>query len=423
MTPPIHPNGSQITGNSERLATCGFATVMTARIFSGRWGILRGGRLRFDPSGFGRYAPPWIVADCAGMRSCTRDCGRPRHRRHDTGCRALVRGYHLDVHLERVLRARPASRHDRRLLTASRRPRSSAAAEGSRTRASRTSLMSPAVTRVMNALGGPSSVNLLLTGHSHFDHSFDTATWSALTGARIIGSMTTCLQAQAERIPADRCTAVSGGETITLGRRRHDARGPLEPQRRSRGEPGAAQCRRARRGAARPIRRPAVCGLASPRISPTAAVIARYLFTVDSAGRALQLVLPELRQRRRSPRADRRRRPELRRADRQSRRGDEGGGTRVGRPMDRHRRACRSRRSCCRCSSPRAYLPVHWDGLYGAVSSGRAEALRRCAVGGAARQDARDAREAGAIHGQVAARSLRDHADRKPGVKKALGFQ
>ena len=31
------------------------------------------------------------------------------------------------------------------------------------------------VTRVMNALGGPSSVNLLLTGHSHFDHSFDTA--------------------------------------------------------------------------------------------------------------------------------------------------------------------------------------------------------------------------------------------------------
>src|SRR6185503_11938729 len=73
-----------------------------------------------------------------------------------------------------------------------------------------------AVTRVMKAIGGPSSVNLLLTGHSHFDHSFDTATWSALTGARIIGSKTTCLQAQAERIPADRCTAVSGGETFTL---------------------------------------------------------------------------------------------------------------------------------------------------------------------------------------------------------------
>src|SRR5207237_7833343 len=43
------------------------------------------------------------------------------------------------------------------------------------------------VSRVHAALGGPSRVNLLLTGHSHFDHSFDTATWSALTGAPIIG--------------------------------------------------------------------------------------------------------------------------------------------------------------------------------------------------------------------------------------------
>ena len=60
----------------------------------------------------------------------------------------------------------------------------------------------PAITRVMNALGGPSQVNLLLTGHSHFDHSFDTAAWSRLTGARIIGSKTTCLQAQAQGVHA-----------------------------------------------------------------------------------------------------------------------------------------------------------------------------------------------------------------------------
>lgn len=73
-----------------------------------------------------------------------------------------------------------------------------------------------AVTRVLNALGGPAQVNLLLTGHSHFDHSFDTATWSALTSAPIIGSRTTCLQAQAQRIPADRCTVVVGGETIKV---------------------------------------------------------------------------------------------------------------------------------------------------------------------------------------------------------------
>ncbi|MES1256516.1 MAG: hypothetical protein ABUS56_12950 [Acidobacteriota bacterium] len=73
-----------------------------------------------------------------------------------------------------------------------------------------------AVTRVLTALGGPSSVNLLLTGHSHFDHSFDTATWASLTGARIIGAKTTCLQALAEHIPEARCTAVYGGERMRL---------------------------------------------------------------------------------------------------------------------------------------------------------------------------------------------------------------
>jgi L-ascorbate metabolism protein UlaG (beta-lactamase superfamily) len=73
-----------------------------------------------------------------------------------------------------------------------------------------------AVTRVFDVLGGRSSVNVLLTGHSHFDHSFDTATWSTLTGARIIGSKTTCFQAMAERVPASRCTPIYGGETIAL---------------------------------------------------------------------------------------------------------------------------------------------------------------------------------------------------------------
>jgi L-ascorbate metabolism protein UlaG (beta-lactamase superfamily) len=73
-----------------------------------------------------------------------------------------------------------------------------------------------AVTHVLQALGGAANVNLLLTGHSHFDHSFDTPTWSRLTNAPIIGSQTTCLQAQALQIPAARCRAVSGGEAIHL---------------------------------------------------------------------------------------------------------------------------------------------------------------------------------------------------------------
>jgi hypothetical protein len=74
-----------------------------------------------------------------------------------------------------------------------------------------------AVARVLDALGGPSTISLLLTGHSHWDHSFDTATWSQLTGAPIIGSKTTCLEAIAQGIPEDRCQAIYGGEKLETG--------------------------------------------------------------------------------------------------------------------------------------------------------------------------------------------------------------
>ena len=73
-----------------------------------------------------------------------------------------------------------------------------------------------AVARVLGALGGATRINLLLTGHSHFDHSFDIATWSRLTGAPIYGSRTTCFQAVAGNVPEDRCTPVLGGEQITV---------------------------------------------------------------------------------------------------------------------------------------------------------------------------------------------------------------
>jgi len=73
------------------------------------------------------------------------------------------------------------------------------------------------VKRVLGAItGDASTIGLLLTGHSHFDHAFDTATWSALTGAPIIGARSTCLQAQAQAIPVDRCTTVVGGEKIAV---------------------------------------------------------------------------------------------------------------------------------------------------------------------------------------------------------------
>lgn len=75
-----------------------------------------------------------------------------------------------------------------------------------------------AVREVFDALGGRRAVNLLITGHSHFDHSFDTPVWARLSGAPIIGSPTTCLQVRAAKIPAKRCRAVFGGERIAVGR-------------------------------------------------------------------------------------------------------------------------------------------------------------------------------------------------------------
>jgi hypothetical protein len=75
-----------------------------------------------------------------------------------------------------------------------------------------------AVREVFEAIGGKPAVKLLLTGHSHFDHSFDTPTWAKLSGARIVGSPTTCLQSRAAGLAARRCKPVYGGEKISLAR-------------------------------------------------------------------------------------------------------------------------------------------------------------------------------------------------------------
>ena len=77
---------------------------------------------------------------------------------------------------------------------------------------------SAVVARVLAAIGGPSTVRTVLSGHSHFDHSFDTAMWSKLTGAAIIGPRSTCLQVVAQDVPPARCRAVQGGEQLALAR-------------------------------------------------------------------------------------------------------------------------------------------------------------------------------------------------------------
>src|SRR5204863_5364069 len=72
----------------------------------------------------------------------------------------------------------------------------------------------PSVTRVKDALLGGAKLDYLLAGHSHFDHTWDTPTWSRLTGAPMIGGVSSCFQAAAQGVAAAQCRIVKGGEKI-----------------------------------------------------------------------------------------------------------------------------------------------------------------------------------------------------------------
>jgi len=74
-----------------------------------------------------------------------------------------------------------------------------------------------AITKVREAVLGNAKLDYVLSGHSHFDHSWDTPTWSLQTGAPIIGGQSTCFQAMAQGVDKAKCRAVSGGEKIDLG--------------------------------------------------------------------------------------------------------------------------------------------------------------------------------------------------------------
>lgn len=231
-----------------------------------------------------------------------------------------------------------------------------------------------AVTRVMQALGGASSVNLLLTGHSHFDHSFDTATWSGLTGARIIGPMTTCYQARAEKIPNDRCTAVYGGEKMTLAegvtmrvvRWNHSGDSVTNPEQHNPVELTAT-----------PVPDRATGGLHTGVAEdfPNGGGTRGFLFTVDgpqgriswyyqNSASASDLTTPIIMD-----------------------------GKNYGAPLDNLKAAMKDAgldsvdlwigtggepiaRSVVPVLNPKAYLPVHWDGLWGAFQAGMPGAYR-----------------------------------------------
>ncbi|WP_457390438.1 MBL fold metallo-hydrolase [Roseateles sp. P5_E1] len=73
------------------------------------------------------------------------------------------------------------------------------------------------ITKVRDAMLGTDKLDLLVVGHSHWDHSWDTPTWAKLTGAPMIGGSSTCMQAAAQGVAGSQCRSVSGGEKISLG--------------------------------------------------------------------------------------------------------------------------------------------------------------------------------------------------------------
>lgn len=73
------------------------------------------------------------------------------------------------------------------------------------------------ITKVREAMLGNAKLDYVMTGHSHFDHSWDTPTWAKQSGAAMIGGQASCFQAVAQGLPASQCRAVSGGEKIDFG--------------------------------------------------------------------------------------------------------------------------------------------------------------------------------------------------------------
>jgi Metallo-beta-lactamase superfamily len=74
-----------------------------------------------------------------------------------------------------------------------------------------------AVSEIRDAMLPDGRLDWILVGHAHWDHAFDTPAWARLTGARIAGAKTVCLQVTALGIPAARCTRIEGGESFVAG--------------------------------------------------------------------------------------------------------------------------------------------------------------------------------------------------------------
>ncbi|GAA2219790.1 MBL fold metallo-hydrolase [Micromonospora olivasterospora] len=72
------------------------------------------------------------------------------------------------------------------------------------------------VQKVREALLKKGTIDYVLLGHLHGDHSVDTPEWVKQAGATLIASANACAEAEAYGVPAYRLRPVEGGETFRL---------------------------------------------------------------------------------------------------------------------------------------------------------------------------------------------------------------
>ena len=74
------------------------------------------------------------------------------------------------------------------------------------------------VAKVRQAIEAQGTIDYVLLGHLHGDHSVDTPEWVKQTGAVLIGSANACAEAAAYGVPAAQLRPVKGGEYFRLNK-------------------------------------------------------------------------------------------------------------------------------------------------------------------------------------------------------------
>jgi len=72
------------------------------------------------------------------------------------------------------------------------------------------------VTKAINTITRSGSIDVVLVGHDHPDHSVQIPEWAKQTGKQVYAPGTVCTKMAAAGLPASQCTTLLGGEKISL---------------------------------------------------------------------------------------------------------------------------------------------------------------------------------------------------------------